>query len=173
MRTERKLSITEKGYWLDVSSCPLDVWEACHDRGYHNLRKKRKKLSDKNEAKQKIIDYDAWDILFKDFVDKIGLQPEFKDYILLVERLVNVQEKYMNSAVEIDGITIRDRKILNEINRIKLEISNYEKSGSKSESIGDQLLRFLPMTKVKLNKKELTVADFFGLRKQFIAWQKM
>jgi len=173
MRTEKKLSITEKEYWQDVSNCPLDVWEACHERGYHNLRKKRKKLSDKNEAKQKIKDYDAWNILFKDFVNKIGLQPEFKEYILLVKRLVDVQHKYIMSEIEVDGIIIRDRKMLNEINRLKLEIGNYEKSGSKSESINAQLMRFLPMTKVKLSKKDLTVEEFFELRKQFITWQKM
>ena len=150
MNTEKTPSVTEKEYWLDVSSCPLSVWEARYDRGNSHLlkkpRKEKKKLNAKRDMNNKLRDYEAWDVLFKTFVEKVGLEKEFKDYILLIVRLVQTQDKYIQSEKVVEGVTIADRKILGEINRIKMEIAKYEKTGNaKGEPINGTLNKISKM----------------------------
>ena len=177
MSTEKTLSITEKEYWLDVSDCPLSVWEARYDRGNSELRKKqpkkkKKKANPKKDERRKLMDYEAWDILFKSFVQKVGLEKDFTDYILLIRRLVDTQHRYLMSERMVEGVLIADRKILGEINRINMEIHKYEKSGVKGQTINGTLNKISKMQGYREHKKDLTVLQYFSLVNDYKKWLK-
>jgi hypothetical protein len=160
----------------------MDRWETAHDTLYKSIRR-----FDKTNNKGQIVDnngkvivytekedYDAWDILFKSFVDKIGLDPEFKSYIDNLHKLINLQADYILSKKKRGNLVFRDRKILNQIKRIKIEILAFEKTGTteKKMTVSRVMNKLGRMQGYKIKKSETSVIEYFELLKDFKQWQK-
>lgn len=163
MFTGKMRLVTPKRYYLEVSKCPLDVWEKCSERMYANLR-----ITKKGNIES---DYEAWNILFKDFVKNIGLDPTFEKYIDNLHRLINLQHKFVTSRIKKQGAIVRDRKILNLIKMLKAEIANFEKTGDDEGISINQMLKKLGRMQRYEIRKNITVLDYFNLIKEYREWQ--
>ena len=175
MITYKSREITQDEYWLKVSECPLDVWERCFEDGYHHLRKsilnesrlgrfvlRVKGLFYKQISPQS--DYDAWDEIFINFIDKVGLDPRFEKYINNVKKLILMQCDFVESQTKREGVVVRDRKLLNRIKMLEAEITKFEKSGnSDGLTIDGMLVKLGKHQGYKIKKKETTVLEYFEL----------
>jgi len=163
-------------YYQLVSECPLDVWEKCYESGYSNLRLRQPSKWWIVRLFQKKLtaddDYNAWDKLFIDFINRVGLDPEFEKYIRNLQKLISLQYKFIKSQKENNGVEVRDRKILNLIKLVKIDILKFESTGNESGLTIDGMLgKISKMQGYKVKKSDTMVLEYFELIKDLRAWR--
>ena len=175
MSTKKGLSFTQNAYYLNVSECPLTAWEKRFKEGDGSIRKhgKRTKLGrivvflTKGIRYRSKNDYDAWCVLFDDFVEVIGLEKDFIDYIDNKRMLQAAQIAFLKSTVKREGIEVRNRKHLNLVRKLKAKVDKFEKLNSGQHKTVTQILvalyrgEKLPF----LHKGDLTVEEYFSIIK--------
>ena len=163
----KSLNMQER-YFLTVSECMMDRWELAHQTKYSSIRK----LDDNKYTEES--DYEAWNILFKDFADTIGLDEEFKTYIDNRYSLQAAQLEYILSSKKRGELFFRDRKILNRIKRLRIEIKAFEQTGigEKGMTVTRVMGKLGKMQGYKIKKNETSVLEYFELIKDFKQWQK-
>ena len=146
----------------------MSVWRRRFELGDKELRKTDNKKLDAN------TDFEAWDILFKDFVSKVGLDDAFKAYLNNVQKLVAEQAKYiLSEKKDRYGTIIRDRFILNKIKYLKALIEDFEKQGNEdSVTIPQMLNKLSKMQGSYLKEEEVTVDRYFAMIKDYKQWAK-
>jgi hypothetical protein len=145
----------------------MSVWRKRFEKGDSELRKTNKG----NEA----LDFEAWDILFSDFVKKIGLDPDFESYLENIKTRINEQNRYIQSTKKDQyGTIIRDRSILNRIKYLDALIQDFEKTGSKEKTTISQMLNRLSKMQggAFLAEDAVTVERYFDLIKDYKEWVK-
>jgi len=181
---------------LDVDECPLKAWRKCYEDGYSSIRKelvvKQKKatiwtriielffidiiirmIKNKIKPKQnKFTDYEAYNILYKTFVQRIGHDKDFQSYLDNIKAYNLALVDYINSRRIVNGVEIHDRKKRNKINVLKAKIERFEKNGDDTVSIAKTLNRLSKMQGVTIKESDLTVLRYFELIKDFKQWQK-
>ena len=168
MLTKEMRLVTPKEYYLEISDCPMSVWRKRFDKGDIALRKTdNKKLTDKT-------DFEAWDILFTDFVDKVGLDETFKGYLDNIQQLIAEQAKFiLSEKIDRYGTTLRDRFILNKIKYLEALIQDFEKQGNTDKvTIPKMLNKLSKMQGVYLKEEEVMVDRYFEMIKDYKAWVK-
>lgn len=153
---------------MAISECPMSVWRKRFENGDNELRKTdNKRLNDKT-------DFEAWNILFSDFVKKIGLDDSFKSYLANVQELVAEQARYILSEKKDKyGTIIRDRFILNKIKYLQALIDEFEKQGNtESVTIPQMLNKLSKMQQTYLKEDEVTVDRYFAMIKDYKQWVK-
>jgi hypothetical protein len=146
----------------------MSVWRKRFDKGDIALRKTdNKKLTDKT-------DFEAWDILFTDFVDKVGLDESFKGYLGNIQQLIAEQAKFiLSEKIDRYGTTLRDRFILNKIKYLEALIQDFEKQGNTDKvTIPKMLNKLSKMQGVYLKEEEVMVDRYFEMIKDYKAWVK-
>jgi hypothetical protein len=146
----------------------MSVWRKRFDKGDIALRKTdNKKLTDKT-------DFEAWDILFTDFVDKVGLDETFKGYLDNIQQLIAEQAKFiLSEKIDRYGTTLRDRFILNKIKYLEALIQDFEKQGNTDKvTIPKMLNKLSKMQGVYLKEEEVMVDRYFEMIKDYKAWVK-
>ena len=111
-------------------------------------------------------DYEAWCILFDDFRKIIGLDPDFIKYIEDKNALQQAQIRFIKGK-KINGRYVRDRKILNTIKRLQIEIDLFEQENTgEKRTITSVLVALYRGEKLPLlHKRDLTVEVYFTLIK--------
>lgn len=166
MLTKKSFKITPENYYLDVADCPLKNWRECYEKGYHSIRKHSTYGNEKS-------DYDAYDILYRSFVERIGQQEEFETYLNNMSSYILAVAKYLDSEKNIDGVKIRDRSKRDRIHLLKSKLERFEKSGdNKGVSIAKMLNRMSKMQGVYLKESDFTVLSYFELIKDYNQWVK-
>jgi hypothetical protein len=146
----------------------MSVWRKRFDKGDIALRKTdNKKLTDKT-------DFEAWDILFTDFVDKVGLDETFKGYLDNIQQLIAEQAKFiLSEKIDRYGTTLRDRFILNKIKYLEALIQDFEKQGNTDKvTIPKMLNKLSKMQGVYLKEEEVMVDRYFEMIKDYKEWVK-
>lgn len=145
----------------------MSVWRKRFDKGDIALRKTdNKKLTDKT-------DFEAWDILFIDFVNKVGLDSSFEDYLKKLVERIGMVAQYIQTKKTIEGVQISDRFILNRIKYLESQIAAFEKTGSTEKITIPQMLGKLgKMQGYKVSENETTVLEYFELIKEYKQWVK-
>jgi hypothetical protein len=146
----------------------MSVWRKRFDKGDIALRKTdNKKLTDKT-------DFEAWDLLFTDFVDKVGLDETFKGYLDNIQQLIAEQAKFiLSEKIDRYGTTLRDRFILNKIKYLEALIQDFEKQGNTDKvTIPKMLNKLSKMQGVYLKEEEVMVDRYFEMIKDYKAWVK-
>lgn len=169
---------------MRISECPLIVWENRFDKSVGNsaLRKYSRpngkhKISNSDGGKFKVNyskenDYEAWCVLYDDFVDKIGLDKEFVNYLQQIKLLIELKDKFIQSQVIRDGLEYHDRSIKNQIRRVESAIKSYENQAVKQQTITDVLIQLWKGEKLHIKKQDLTVLEYFKLIKSYNNQQK-
>jgi hypothetical protein len=139
----------QEKYYLEVDECPLFNWRKASDGKRHFLR--RDKIGTQDE------DLKAWDLLFADYVEKIGLSKEFIEYLENLEKLNKINKKIIDSG---------NRFLLNDRAYILIEIKAFEDSVQANKSdITDVLLMLSKVQSYHLEEKKITVLEYFRLIK--------
>lgn len=146
----------------------MSVWRKRFDKGDIELRKTKNKKLDSDS------DFEAWNILFTDFVSKIGLDDSFKSYLDNVKQLIEEQAKYvLSEKTNADGVVLRDRFILNKIKYLKSQINEFEKQGNTQKiTVAKMLNKLEKMQGVPLRDKEVMVDRYFELINDYKQWVK-
>ena len=163
--TKKGYKITPETYYLDVDECPLKTWRKCYEDGYSSIRKDSKYGDEKS-------DYEAYDKLYKTFVERIGHDKDFQSYLENIKAYNLALIDYIKSQRTVDGAVIHDRKKRNKINVLKAKLERFEKDGDDTVSIAKTLNRLSKMQGVTIKESDLTVLRYFELIKDFKQWQK-
>lgn len=169
----------QKLYYLEISECPLINWDNRFKKGYSAIRrdnvtdeqilqeaksrfkKESKELTD--EQLMQLLDYDAWDLLYIDFQDNVKKDKDFDKYKRDLERYVKLMIKYRKSERIQDGIKIHETSITNDIQVMEAIVLKYERNLGQGLTVNKMLTKLRRMEGRHINKKDLTVLDYFDL----------
>jgi hypothetical protein len=127
----------------------LRSWRLANDGDLSALR------IDPNKG-DKESDLKAWEMLYNNFLEKIGLSEDFKRYIELIKEKIELTNEYIQT---------RERFKLNDINQIDAELLAYQKTAGKGLTIDEVLPRLTDRYKVHFRERDLTVLEYFNLIK--------
>lgn len=178
--------VTPEKYYLNIDECMMDRWESCYEVGYSSLRKpfvltKRQQTIEKitfglirfKDKRSDRTDFEAWDIIFADFISRIDFDNDFKDYIALMKEYISTAVEYLESEREQDGVKIRNRMILNRLDLIKAKLKQYEKTGNNEKvSIPKMLWKLGKTFGGVIKANETSVRSYFELIKLQNEWHK-
>jgi hypothetical protein len=136
-------------YYLTVDLCPLRSWRLANEGDLTALRVNQ---SDGTPEQ----DLTAWEDLYNDFIQKVGLSQEFEEFINLMKEKVE--------AIN-DFIQTRERFKLNRIEQIDAELIVYRQTAGKGLTIEQVLPRLTDRYKVHFRERDLTVLEYFNLIK--------
>jgi hypothetical protein len=136
-------------YYLTVDLCPLRSWRLANEGDLTALRVNQ---SDGTPEQ----DLTAWEDLYNDFIQKVGLSQEFEEFINLMKEKVE--------AIN-DFVQTRERFKLNRIEQIDAELLVYRQTAGKGLTIEQVLPRLTDRYKVHFRERDLTVLDYFNLIK--------
>ena len=175
MNTEQDLLITPKGYYLTISECPLVCWEKRFDVGYSAIRrftevdendvlihpKTFKPLKGITYSEEQ--DYEAWHVLYTNFLGKVKQDPDFKQYMNNIRSLIEVQYSYIVSKQKKGELEFRQRFLLNKIKLLKAHIEGYERTMVGGKTINQVLMDLSKEQGYQIKKSDLSVEDYFDL----------
>lgn len=150
---------------MDVDVCPLIAWRKCYEDGYSSIRKSKDQGDEQT-------DYEAFDILYRTFVTRIGHEPEFESYLETMKAYNLACAAYVKSKRKVNGVEIHDRSKLNRIHVLKAKLEKFEKDGDSTVSVQKVLNRLTRMQGVVQKESDLTVLAYFEMIKDYKQWQK-
>ena len=122
-----------------------------------------KKIHDTNELKHLFIGKvecenepaleRIWVNIYDEYLKEFGLSDEYKDILKLKRNIASFQADYI-----IKG----DRLTLNYINIEKAALESLYGTSKKGSSFRDSLVHLEKMQGIKINTKEITVADYYN-----------
>ena len=144
-------------YYLTIEELPLFNWFKCCDNELIYARRDKHKGTVEDDLK-------AWEIIYNDFINKIGLDPKFIGYLDLLEERAKRCLEFIQSLNE----GKRNRFLINEVNRLNLEIKSFEERGTKKATSKTSILNSLSkMQGYRINPKETTTIEYFTLIKDY------
>ena len=151
---------------MDVDECPLSAWRKCFEIGYSAIRK------DKNYGNEE-SDYEAYNILYTTFSDRIGVDESFQAYIDNMKAFILASAAYVKSRKKIDGVEVHDRSKLKKCRILLAKLQKFEKDGDDRVSVTKILNRLAKMQGVgTIKESDLTVLSSFELIKDYKQWVK-
>lgn len=138
-------------YYSQISKFPLQNWLDANSGDLKATRIDYNKGSDKEDAK-------AFETLYNDFIDKVGLSDEFIELINVTERLAQLQIKYLET---------RERRLVNDMNILRAEISSLKSQlkGGETGNIYKVLNELGKMQGHIIRVSDLTTLHYFELIK--------
>ncbi len=156
--TSNDLQQLASAYYLKISECPLVAWEKRFKEGNQAIRRDNIEFNYNEE-----LDYEAWNELYIDWESKVKQEPSFVEYkknLILYNQLII---KFLKSKKDRQGVTVRDRSILNQIRRIEASIVKYEKNLGQGKTINQNIQILSKAQGYQINKHNMTVEDYFDL----------
>jgi len=121
------------------------------------------KIHDTNELKWLFIDNvkcentkeleTIWAGIYDEYLSEFGLSDEYKDILKIKRRIAMFQADYIEKE---------DRILLNYINIEKNALKSMYDTSKKGSSFRDSLVHLEKMQGIKINTKEITVADYYN-----------
>jgi hypothetical protein len=144
-------------YYLTVDELPLKAWRKANENAFHYLRRN-------HDIGTKEEDIEAWQLLYKDFIAVIGLTPEFKEYIELIQEKIEAHFEYLESKTNED---VRNRFLLNRIKVLDAQITLFNNTGGKGLTIGEILPKLSKMIGAHLSENVITTLEYFNYLKEY------
>jgi hypothetical protein len=141
-------------YYLTVDECPLKAWRKGNEGDFKHIRKDFKVGNDKNDAK-------AWEMLYNDYIQVIGLSQDFILYLELKKAKINA----LNDFIQSDLNGKRNRFLLNKINIIDAQIRELESKSCVGMTILDAFPIISKVNGFHLKEKDLTVLEYHNYLK--------
>lgn len=138
-------------YYLTIEECPLIAWRKANQGDLTALRRDKLHGTD-------IDDFKAWEELYDNFINEIGLGIDFKEYLELLQEKNRVTNEFIQT---------RNRWLLNEISRLESEIAHLNQTAGKGLSIDEILPKMTKYFGVHLRERDLTVREYFKYLKEF------
>ena len=104
-------------YYIRVDECPILFWHNCNTKKEFSSLRKGVKGDEFNDQR-------AYEALFNDYVENIGLSNEYQRILQKEQYLTDLKLKFILSLNEEHQ---RDRNMINEINLIELELEEMKK----------------------------------------------
>jgi len=143
---------TSNKYYNEIDDFPLWNWSKCCKGELQYSRLDIKEGSEKEDS-------EAWEMLYNDFISKVGLGDEYNEYLELLRKRALLQLEYLET---------RKRRVLNEVNLLTHSIESH-KERIKSDSSGSitKTLNWLSKNQgYQINIKEITTLAYFDLIKE-------
>jgi hypothetical protein len=138
-------------YYLEVDECPYYSWRKANEGKRHFLRKGKEGTKEQDEK--------AWELLFRNFVEVIGLSEEFEQYLKNLERLNKINSKIISTG---------DRFLLNEREYLLIDIELFEKQAKENKgNASDSMLILSKFQGYHLKEKEVTVLEYYKLLENY------
>ena len=122
-----------------------------------------KQIHDTNELKWLFIDNvkcentkeleTIWASIYDEYLKEFGLSEEYKEILKIKRRIAMFQADYIEKE---------DRILLNYINIEKNALESMYGATTKGSSFRDSLVHLEKMQGIKINTKEITVADYYN-----------
>jgi hypothetical protein len=123
-------------------------WQKIHDTNELKYLFVNKQEIENNELLER-----RWSSIYDEYLEEFGLSKEYKDILKAKRKIANLQADYI-----IKG----DRILLNFINIEKNALESMYESTKKGSSFRDSLVHLEKMQGIKINTKEITVADYYN-----------
>lgn len=94
-----------------------------------------------------------WSTIYDEYLKEFGLSEEYKEILKIKRRLAMYQADY---------IVKEDRILLNYINIEQNALESMYDTTKKGSSFRDSLVHLEKMQGIKINTKEITVADYYN-----------
>lgn len=179
MNTLIDLKPTQNEYYLTISECPLVCWENRFEQGYSAIRKYTETDENSNLIHPKTgklikginyspeLDYEAWSVLYEQFISKVPQDVDFVQYMSHIKMLIDAQYDYIVSKTEKGVLEFRVRRHLNRIRLLKAHIESYEKTMVKGKTINQVLMDLSKEQGYQIRKSDLSVEDYFDLIEKY------
>jgi hypothetical protein len=131
---------------------PLYNWIKCTEEGEMEYVCK-----EPGEAREQDL-YDAWARIFDDYIERFGLND------LYVRMLKKQQEK---AILQLDYVETRDRFKLTLIEIAEMDLKKMMHNGGSKTGIQETLVVLSKWVGYRLNPKEITVSEYFNIRKRY------
>jgi hypothetical protein len=94
-----------------------------------------------------------WSTIYDEYLKEFGLSEEYKEILKIKRRLAMYQADYIEKE---------DRILLNYINIEQNALESMYDTTKKGSSFRDSLVHLEKMQGIKINTKEITVADYYN-----------
>lgn len=144
-----------KGYYTEIDDLPLDRWIKANKSDNPILCALRLDENKGNKENDKI----AWELVFNDYLKKIGLSDEYQEYLDLVTLYNEKAIYYLDN---------RERYLLNELNEIQRKIDNMKASFGVDDkhSIHKSLNTISRIEGRQIKASDITTLQYFLLIKE-------
>jgi hypothetical protein len=142
----------QEKYYLEVDECPQYNWRKANEGRRKFLRKNISVGTEKE-------DNEAFDLLFRNFVEVIGLSEEFAEYLKNLEKLNKINLKFIQT---------NDRFLLNEREYLIMDIKAFEDTVSQDKTSTSEILMAISREQgYQIKEKDITVLDYHNLIKNY------
>ncbi len=134
--------------YSSIDDLPMYNWKKIHDTNELKWLFVTKQEVENNELLEK-----RWALIYDEYLNEFGLSDEYKEILNVKRKIANLQADYI-----IKG----DRVILNFINIEKNALESLYDTSKKGSSFRESLVHLEKMQGIKINTKQITVADYYN-----------
>ena len=134
--------------YSSIDDLPMYNWKKIHDTNELKWLFVTKQEVENNELLER-----RWALIYDEYLNEFGLSDEYKEILKVKRKIANLQADYI-----IKG----DRVILNFINIEKNALESLYDTSKKGSSFRDSLVHLEKMQGIKINTKQITVADYYN-----------
>ena len=134
--------------YASIDDLPMYNWKKIHDTNDLKWLFVTKQEVENNELLER-----RWALIYDEYLNEFGLSDEYKEILKVKRKIANLQADYI-----IKG----DRVLLNFINIEKNALESLYDTSKKGSSFRDSLVHLEKMQGIKINTKQITVADYYN-----------
>ena len=145
---KQNLSSKYLNKYSSIDDLPMYNWKKIHDTNELKWLFVTKQEVENNELLEK-----RWALIYDEYLNEFGLSDEYKEILNVKRKIANLQADYI-----IKG----NRITLNYINIEKNALESLYDSSKKGSSFRESLVHLEKMQGIKINTKQITVADYYN-----------
>ncbi len=146
LRTNLLLRFSKK--YSSIDDLPMFNWNKIHE-----TNELKWLFNNKVEIDNTVELEELWGTIYDEYLQEFGLSKEYKEILAAKRKIANLQADYI-----IKG----DRVILNFINIEKNALESLYDNTKGGSTFRDSLVHLEKMQGIKINTKEITVADYYN-----------
>ena len=147
-RLKSNLLLRYADKYVSIDDLPMYNWKKIHDTDELKWLFVKKQEVENNELLER-----RWAAIYDEYLNEFGLSQEYKEILKVKRKIANLQADYI-----IKG----DRIILNYINIEKNALESLYDSSKGGSSFRESLVHLEKMQGIKINTKQITVADYYN-----------
>lgn len=144
-------------YWVSVNDMPLENWILCND-GDARFARKKVNTTDKETDKETTKDGENWTRIYDSYIKKYGLS---KLYLKMLEAMRK------KALLELDYVETWEQFKLTEIQIEVEKLKNMVNNNGEGMTIEQSLVHLSKWVGYYLDKKKITVVDYFNLMAEY------
>ena len=146
LRTNLLLRFSKK--YSSIDDLPMYNWKKIHD-----TNELKWLFASKADCENNLELETLWGRIYDEYLNEFGLSKEYQDILKLKRKIANLQAEYIVKG---------DRIVLNYINIEKNALESLYDTNKKGSTFRESLVHLEKMQGIKINTKEITVADYYN-----------